>query len=93
MRRFALYIVAASFLATPLLVHAGDTPTPLKAVAQIKGLQPLADQTLAQIRGQGWEDVVAAAVAGCSGSCNVQHVSQFSSDPNSSNVVVIRQSN
>jgi hypothetical protein len=93
MKRLALYIVAASFLATPLLVQAGEAPTPLKAVAQIKGLTPLSDQALAQIRGQGWADVLAAALASCGGSCNVQHVSQISNNPNSSNASVINQSN
>jgi hypothetical protein len=80
MKRLATYILAASFLAT------------LKAVANIPGLQPLPDHVLAQIRGQGWADVL-AALASCGGSCNIQHVSQVNTNPNGSNVSTITQSN
>jgi hypothetical protein len=92
MKRVATYILAASVLATPFLAQAGETPKPLKAVAHIQGLQPLPDHVLAQIRGQGWADVL-AALASCGGSCNIQHVSQVNNNPNGSNVSVINQSN
>lgn len=92
MKRFATFFLAALFLATPFVVQAGETPQPLKAVAQIKGLQPLPDYVLAQIRGQGWADLL-AALASCGGSCNIQHVSQVNNNPNGSNVSVINQSN
>jgi hypothetical protein len=92
MKRFATYILAASVLATPLVVQAADAPKPFKAVAHIQGLQPLPDHVLAQIRGQGWADVL-AALASCGGSCNVQHVSQVNNNPNGSNVSTITQGN
>jgi hypothetical protein len=92
MKRLATYILAVSFLATPFLAQAGEAPKPLKAVAHIQGLQPLPDHVLAQIRGQGWADVL-AALASCGGSCNIQHVSQVNTNPNGSNVSSITQSN
>jgi hypothetical protein len=99
MKRLATFILAAAVLATPLMVQAGDAPPPLRAVAQIKDLTPLSGQALAQIRGQGWADIVVSlttsadtsAMASCSGSCNVQHVSQYNSSATGSNVSVIRQ--
>jgi hypothetical protein len=92
MKRLALSLLAAAVLAMPLMAQAADAPKPLKAVAQIQGLQPLPDHVLAQIRGQGWADVL-AALASCGGSCNVQHVSQVNNNPNGSNVSTITQSN
>jgi hypothetical protein len=99
MTRLTRFILAAAILATPLVAQAGDASPPLRAVAQIQGLAPLSDQALAQIRGQGGIDIVVsyatsattATMASCSGTCNVQHVSQVNSSPTGSNVVVIRQ--
>jgi hypothetical protein len=94
MKGLTTFVLAASLLSAPLLVQAGEAPKPLRAVAQIQGLTPLPDATLAQIRGQGWADVLAAALAACGGGCtaNVQQVSQFNSNPNGSNVSMISQS-
>jgi hypothetical protein len=97
MKRLATYVMAAAVLATPLMVQAEGAPAPLRAVAQIKDLRPLSGQALAQIRAQGWVEVVSAVLVSCSGSCsgeytsNVQHVSQYNSSATGSNVSVIRQ--
>jgi hypothetical protein len=91
MQRLPMSILTAFLLATPFMAQAGELPQPLKAVVQIPGLQPLSDQALAQIRGQGWADVL-AALASCGGSCNIQHVHQVNTNPTGSNVSVIHQS-
>ena len=91
---FPAFVLAASVLATTFPAAAADPKPapPLRAMAALPTVAPLSDGQLAQIRGQGWADTLAALIASCGGSCNIQSVRQVNTDPNGSNVSVIQQS-
>jgi hypothetical protein len=92
-------VVVAAGLVTLLVAgpvaHAADGPPPvLKAMrALTTPVVPLTAAQLDQVRGHGGFDALAALLAACGGGCtaNVQHVTQYSNTPNSSNVSVIEQ--
>jgi hypothetical protein len=92
-------VVVAAGLVTVLVAgpvaYAADGPPPvLTAMRHMTGhVRPLSAAQLAQVRGQAGFEALAALLAACGGSCtaNVQHVTQSSTNPNSSNVSVIEQ--